>query len=110
VRIQGTFSFDLDTGRHTYDAREDIWFVVERNGVYLQGTNGARLGARSNIPLTASACRERGFGGGRLHLTAAVIGTHVCVQTNAGHVSTVQIQDLSLVLPAQLTIAFLTVQ
>jgi hypothetical protein len=110
TRIEGTYGFDLDTGRYTYDAQEDIWFVMERNGAYLQAKNGARLGARSNIPLSGEACRERGFGGGRIHLTAAILGTHVCVQTNAGHVSTVQIQDLSLLLPAQLTIGFLTVR
>lgn len=108
VELAFSYAFDLDSGRTSTGAGDDLWFQAGNGGVFLSPLPGALLGPVTSVPLTVEACRARGFTPGRVDLRDMTRGDYVCVMTNNGNVSTVQIVDMSFTNPGRLMLAFST--
>ncbi|HET9231350.1 MAG TPA: hypothetical protein VFO00_08680 [Vitreimonas sp.] len=107
LSVPQTYVFDLDAG--TVGGDGDIWFhAVTNTQLYLEPRGGAQMavGDRSNRGL--AGCSAAAFSTGRVALSAAPVGSYVCVRTNEGRISQFRVNAISDGSPKTLTLGYTT--
>lgn len=109
--IRQTFSFDVDAGVETglTDPGTDVWFeAVTADERFFSPQNDALIAFAGMTAPGKGGCLEADLAEDQIDVTTLTLGTFVCVQTNEGRISELEITDPSEVSAESIEFHFTT--